>query len=151
MSTGEPISSFRTRRRVEFADTDLARQVHFARFFVFMETAEHEFLESLGAQVHMRWEGREIGWPRLEAHCTFLSPARLGDVLEIELHIVRKGRRSLTYAFTLSCGERIVARGRMASACCALDGDAGLEPVPIPAFIADRIAEASSEDPRPRA
>ncbi|MEM9599354.1 MAG: acyl-CoA thioesterase, partial [Acidobacteriota bacterium] len=33
-----------TRRRIEFADTDMARIVHFSRFFDFMEAAEHEFL-----------------------------------------------------------------------------------------------------------
>ena len=39
--------TFRTRRRVEFVDTDMGGIVHFSRFFVFMETAEHEFLEAL--------------------------------------------------------------------------------------------------------
>ena len=38
-----------TTRRIEFADTDMAGLVHFARFFVFMETAEHAFLRAAGA------------------------------------------------------------------------------------------------------
>ena len=36
---------------MEFADTDMGGIVHFSRFFVFMETAEHEFLRSLGADI----------------------------------------------------------------------------------------------------
>jgi len=36
------------RRRIEWADTDMAGIVHFARFLVFMETAEHRFREALG-------------------------------------------------------------------------------------------------------
>ena len=72
--TGQPsepgqISEFRTRRRIEFADTDLAGLVHFARFFVFMETAEHELLRALGGEVHRRWQGHDIGWPRVAASC----------------------------------------------------------------------------------
>ena len=43
----DPIHEIRTRRRVEFADTDMGGSVHFSRFFVFMETAEHEFLRAL--------------------------------------------------------------------------------------------------------
>ena len=43
-----PSSSFTTRRRIEFADTDMGGIVHFSRYFIFMETAEHQFLESLG-------------------------------------------------------------------------------------------------------
>ena len=44
-------SEFQTRRKIEFSDTDMAGIVHFSRFFIFMETAEHEFLRSLGTSV----------------------------------------------------------------------------------------------------
>ena len=72
-----PLSEFRTRRRIEFADTDMGGLVHFSRFFVFMETAEHELLAALGATIHMTLEdGRTIGWPRVAASCEYLSPVR---------------------------------------------------------------------------
>lgn len=138
-----PKSEFRTTRRVEFADTDMGNLVHFSRFFVFMETAEHEFLKSLGTTVHFERDGRTIGWPRLEARCQYLSPARYGDELDILLTVRRKGRRSMTYDFVFRLEERIVARGRIASICCLLDGPEGLEPIEIPASIADRIEEAA--------
>lgn len=136
-----PRHDFRTRRRVEFADTDMGGIVHFSRFFVFMETAEHEFLRALGAEVHMSLEGEDIGWPRVEASCQYLSPARLADVLEIHLRVVRKGNKSMTYGFTFSCRDSIVARGRMSSVCCSMNHADGLQAVTIPALIADRIAE----------
>ncbi len=142
VSEREPIWEFRARRRVEFADTDLAKQVHFARFFVFVETAEHELLEFLGARVHMRHEGHEIGWPRLEATCRYLSPAFFGDVLTIHLRILRKGRTSLTYGFRISRDEILVAEGRMATICCRLGEPGGLEKVPIPPIIANGLVEA---------
>ena len=37
------------KRRVEFAETDMAGQVHFSNFFRYMEAAEHAFFRSLGA------------------------------------------------------------------------------------------------------
>jgi len=138
---GFPLHEFRTRRRVEFADTDMGGIVHFSRFFVFMETAEHEFLRALGAEVHMTFEDKEIGWPRVEASCQYLSPAKLADELEIHLRVVRKGNKSMTYAFTFSCQSTVVARGRMSSVCCTMDTADGLQAIAIPEPIANRIAE----------
>ena len=136
-----PTSEFRTTRRVEFADTDMGNLVHFSRFFVFMETAEHEFLKTLGTTVHFEHEGRKIGWPRLEAQCRYLSPARYGDELEIHLKVRRKGRRAMTYDFTFDIGDRRIAEGTISSICCVLDGAEGLESIPIPEPLASQLAE----------
>ncbi len=132
-----------TRRRIEFADTDMAGIVHFARFFVFMETAEHEFLEMLGTPVHFSHEGRKVGWPRVAAACEYRSPARLGDVLDIHVTVRRKGTKAMTYGIRFACDGRLVAEGQVSSICCVLDGeDEKLQPIPIPAFLADRIEPA---------
>ena len=137
-----------TTRRIEFADTDMAGIVHFARFFVFMETAEHEYLEALGTPVHFHHQGRSIGWPRVAASCEYKSPARLGDVLDIHLTVRRKGTRAMTYGVRFSCAGRLVAEGQVSSICCALDGeDQKLEPIPIPAFLADKIQPAPAVKP----
>lgn len=133
---------FHTHRTVEFADTDMGGIVHFARFFVFMETAEHQFLLSLGTAIHSHHEGRLIGWPRLAARCEYLSPARHGDRLEIHLEVARKGNKSMTYRFTFRRGETWIARGELSSVCCLLDDPSGLKSIPIPASIADRLDEA---------
>ena len=135
-----PITELRTRRKVEFADTDMGGIVHFARFFVFMESAEHELLAAAGTAVHFEHEGELLGWPRRSATCDYRSPARLGDVLEIHVRIVRKGRSSMSYAFDFTCGGRLVARGRLASVCCVLDGGRP-RPVAIPETLAARLAE----------
>lgn len=137
-----PKHELRTRRRIEFADTDMGGIAHFSRFFVFMETAEHEFLRALGAEVHMQWQGRTIGWPRVEATCQYLSPIRFGETLDIHLRVIRKGSSSMTYSMAFSCQGRVVARGRISSVCCFMDGDRGLEATPIPRFLEERIAVA---------
>ncbi|RMH19647.1 MAG: acyl-CoA thioesterase [Acidobacteria bacterium] len=135
------MKEFHSRRRVEFADTDMAGIVHFARFFVFMETAEHELLRALGAEVHFEHEGRTVGWPRVEASCRYLSPARLGDVLDVAVRVLKRGRRSMTYGFTIRCAGRRVAEGRTSTVCCVLDQPTGLEPIPIPASLAEKLGE----------
>lgn len=132
---------FTTRRKIEFADTDMAGIVHFARYAVFMETAEHEFLNALGTSVHLELEGRKIGWPRVKVQLEYKQPARFGDVIEIQLRVLRKGKRSMTYGFSFTRDGEELAAGESTSTCCRVDGD-DLEPIPIPSFIADRIEEA---------
>jgi len=143
--TVEAICHFRTQRRVEFADTDQAGLVHFARFFVFMETAEHELLRSLGTEVHREWEGREIGWPRVGASCRYLNAARFADRLDISVRVQRKGAKSLTYAFEFTRDGDLLATGELSSVCCRVDGEHGLESIPIPSDMADRLVECTCD------
>ncbi len=140
MARDYPLHEHHTRRRIEFADTDMGGIVHFARFFVFMETAEHEFLQKLGTTVHFDRNGRTVGWPRVNTRCEFTSPVRLGDELDIHLQVARKGSKSMTYDVDFTCEGRLVARGRISSVCCVLDDPEGLKAIPIPDFLANRIA-----------
>ena len=133
------MSPFITSRRVEFADTDISGLVHFSRLFVFMETAEHQFLRSLGTEVHTRHEGHAIGWPRVRAACDYVAPIRLNDELEISVAVKRQGTKSLTYGFTFHIGEIEVARGEITAVCCVLDDPGGLRSIPVPSIIADQI------------
>jgi len=127
---------------MEFADTDVGGLVHFSRFFVFMETAEHELLRSLGTEVHSEWKGRTIGWPRVAARCRYLRPVRFGQVLEIVVRVLRKGRTSMTYGIEFLDGGETVAEGELSSVCCVLDGPDGPRPIPIPSLLAERLEEA---------
>ena len=63
--------SFTTTRRVEFGDTDMAGIMHFASFFVYMESAEHELYRSLGMSIHSIVEDEHISFPRVSARCDY--------------------------------------------------------------------------------
>ena len=132
-------TEFRARRKIEFSDTDLAGICHFARFFVFMETAEHQFLNSLGTSVSIDHEGNKVGWPRLAASCEYLSPAKFEDELDIHLVVARKGNKSITYQFTFSRNETLIARGQISSACCVCNPGEKVRAIPIPGFISEKI------------
>ena len=130
---------FHTRRKVEFVDTDMEGIVHFSRFMVYMETAEHEFLETLGTRVATNLDGRKIGWPRVAVSCNYKAPARFGDVLDIRLVVRRKGNKSMTYGFEFTRDGEALANGEVTSVCCELSEN--MRAIPIPAFIADQIEE----------
>lgn len=129
---------FRTQRRVEFADTDVAGIVHFANFFRYMEEAEHAFLRSRGLSVMMTWDGERIGFPRVSATCDFTKSARFEDVIDVVVRIDRLGTKSIAYAVEFFLGEELLARGKLTCVCCRL-GEERLVSVPIPAGVRARL------------
>jgi acyl-CoA thioester hydrolase len=132
---------FRTTRRVEFADTDMAGIVHFSNFFRFMEAAEVEFLRSRGLSVSLTWEGEHIGFPRVAASCDYLRPVRFEDVMDVAVSLVRLGQKSATYGFEFSLRGEVVARGQVSSVCCRLQPGGPLEAIEIPAAIRRRLEQ----------
>lgn len=133
---------FRTTRRIEFADTDMAGIVHFANFFRFMEAGEQEFLRSLGLSVVMTWEGQAIGFPRVGASCDYLRPARFDEVLEVTVRIQKLGRKSVTYAIEFLKEGECIARGQVSSCCCRVLDNHQLESMEIPAGIRKKLESA---------
>ena len=139
---------FRTTRRIEFADTDMAGIVHFANFFRFMEAAEHAFFRSLGTSIHPA--GGELGWPRVHAGCDFKYPLRFEDVVEIRLLVREKKEKSIVYTFVFrklnEQPAREVARGTVVVACVKRDKSSGkMKGIPIPKALADKIEVAPEE------
>jgi YbgC/YbaW family acyl-CoA thioester hydrolase len=136
------VEPFRTTRRVDFADTDMAGIVHFTNFFRYMESAEVEFLRSQGLSVKMPWEGEAISFPRVAASCDFENPARFEDILEIAVRLERLGRKSVTYEFTFTRDGQNIAIGRVTSVCCRVKPDGPIEPIEIPAGLRAILEQA---------
>lgn len=135
---------FRTSRRVEFCDTDMAGIVHFANFFRYMESAEVEFLRSLGLSVTGRNEAEHIGLPRVAASCDYLRPARFEDVLDIEVSILKLGRKSVTYGFEFFKQGAAIARGQVTSVSCRVLSDKQLESVELPEGMRRKLEQAAA-------
>ena len=136
------MSLFRTTRRIEFGDTDMAGIVHFANFFRFMEAAECDFLRSRGLSVKMDWQGQAIGFPRVSASCDYVKPARFEEVLDVAVRIDRIGKKSVTYAFEFSRGGELIANGKVTSVCCRVLHDNQIEGIEIPAGYRARLQSA---------
>ena len=134
---------FRTTRRVEFAETDMAGIVHFSNFFRYMESAEVEFLRSLGLSVTMRTEGQRFGFPRVSASCDYLRPATFQDVIEVAVKIGNVGSKSVTYQFEFRKAGELIARGQVSTVCCRVIGEHQLESIEIPADIRAKLEAAS--------
>jgi acyl-CoA thioester hydrolase len=136
---------YRTTRRIEFGDTDMAGIVHFANFFRFMEAAEQEFLRSLGLSVSLNWEGRRIGFPRVAASCDYLRPARFEDVLDVAVTLRKLGRKSVAYGFEFTKDGEVIARGEVSSVCCLTATRGQLESIEIPDSLRRKLEASGIE------
>ena len=126
---------FRTSRRVEFVDTDMAGIVHFSNFFRWMESAELDFLKSRGLSFKWEQDGQRLSVPRVSAQCDYVKPVRFDDTLEIAVRLEKVGRSSLTYGFEFSVRGELVARGRLSCVCCRMAPGGRLEAIEIPAAL----------------
>jgi YbgC/YbaW family acyl-CoA thioester hydrolase len=131
------------KRRVEFAETDMAGQVHFANFFRYMEEAEHAIWRKAGMRIAA--EGRTHQWPRISAQCDFKSRLRVDDEFEVRTEMAKVTNRTIQWAHTLMRGETLVAQGSVTAVCVKLQADGTFMAVEIPAEILARLREATSK------
>ena len=135
-------AQFTYNRRVQFAETDMAGIVHFSNYYRYMEETEHAYFRSLGLGiVHELEDGTILGWPRVRASCSYTAPAFYNDVLEIDLHVARKGVKSLTMSFQFRRGSTLVATGELKTVCCICRPGGKLESIPMPELYNERIQE----------
>ena len=71
---------YRTTRRVEFVDTDMAGIVHFSNFFRWMESAELDFLKARGLSFQWEQDAQTLAVPRVSAQCDYLKPVRFEEL-----------------------------------------------------------------------
>lgn len=90
---------FSIQHRVQWGDVDMARVIYFPRYFDYFAMAELEWFRSMGLRYEAMLETFGVWMPRVASHADFLAPARLADLLSIELYLKRLGRTSFTFGF----------------------------------------------------
>lgn len=138
------MAHFLARRRVEFCDTDMAGIVHFANFFKYMEQAEHELFRSLALKIAGRLpDGTEYGWPRVSATCSYESPARYDDELDVHVTITKRADRSLSTSYEFTCAGKVIARGEMKTVFCVFPAGGAMQSARMPDDIAAKLDAAA--------
>ena len=124
--------AFTCKKRVEYAHTDMAGIVHFSQFFLYMEEAEHEFFRALGFSINEPTPQGLISWPRVSCQFDFKKPLRFEEIFQINIQIIRLGKRSLTYRATVTIQEQVMAVGTATIVCCLL-ANGSMTSVELPA------------------
>lgn len=132
-------SKFQVRKRVEFAETDMAGIVHFSNYFRYMEVVEHSFFRSLGLSVYMPFDEAILSWPRVSCSFEYKRPMRFEDEVDLVLNITKVGAKSLTYTVDILLEEDVIAQGTSKMVCCLLE-EGKMKSIAIPSLLLEKFA-----------
>ncbi|MGH9374458.1 MAG: acyl-CoA thioesterase [Vicinamibacterales bacterium] len=143
-SLGNLGNAFRYRRRVQFAETDLAGIVHFSCLFRYMEEAEHALWRAAGLSV--AGPAGDLGWPRVGAAFEFRSPLRFEEEFEVLVRLAEVKRRSLHYEHTIVRGDTVIGTGTMSVVCVRKGAGTAMQAAKIPEAIVKQLQAVLSND-----
>jgi acyl-CoA thioester hydrolase len=110
MQAQEP---FRFETRIRFIDTDASGRIHYTAMFRYFESAEIEWMRSLGI-VYGR---ADFTFPRVHVECDFKLALLHDDPIVIEVFLTKLGRSSARLEFRTLKNDEIAATGVIVIAC----------------------------------
>ncbi|HLB15356.1 MAG TPA: thioesterase family protein [Burkholderiales bacterium] len=120
-----------------FSHCDPAGIVYFPRLFDLLHRAMEDWftygLEERFADFIVK---KRLGIPTVATRVDFVGPARIGDLLRIELRVLKLGRTSIELGIDAFVGEQPCFKARH-TVCCF--SQQGLKAVPIPDDLRGRM------------
>lgn len=149
MNATKPGSPFSIQHRVQWGDVDMAQVIYFPRYFDYFAMAELEWFRSMGHRYETMLETFGVWMPRVASHADFLAPARLADLLSIELYLKRLGTTSFTFGFD---AFRLPDRTRLAEGyiTIATVSRSRFRPVKVPRKLVRLLGELKAPGTRAR-
>lgn len=136
--TAPPVSE--VTHRVNYSEVDPMGVAYHARYVVWLDIARTEHLR-LGGMSYREVEERGLRLAVGELALRYRLPARYDDLLRIRCWIREVASRRVTFGYAV---ERAADGLLLATALTAMMVlDAGLRPVRLPAWLADRLAAAA--------
>jgi acyl-CoA thioester hydrolase len=100
--------------RIRFIDTDASGRIHYTAMFRYFESAEIEFMRTLGIHYDRK---QKFGLPRVHAECDFNVALGYDDLIQIELRVANVGNSSIRFEFRTLKGGELAAKGAVVVAC----------------------------------
>lgn len=132
LTNHEPV--FRYTRRVGYVDTDQMGVVHHSVYVVYMEEARLAWLRAIHLP-YRKLEERGILLPVVELHVRYHRPARLEDLVTVEVRPGEIHQFAFILHYTILRGQDTLARGWTKLACITPQGKIQ----PIPPSLLDRL------------
>lgn len=129
-------SPFRFTERVRWADVDLVGIMRFSAVTRFIEMAEQELLRDAGMPFSGLFGPDTVWMPRRHLAIEYLAPARIDDLLTVEVWVSKMGTTSMTLSCELLLpDERVVARAAMVVVCVTTD----FAKRPLPRMVREKL------------
>ncbi len=126
--------------RVYYEDTDSGGVVYYANYLKFMERARTEWLRAMGYEQFGLARDERLVFAVRRVEVDYLRPARLDDLLQVSVHVLRCGHASIDLAQTVQCEpeDGVLCQGRVKIA--TLDADT-FRPRALPSRMLDGIRQ----------
>ena len=124
-----PTFHFSTEVRVRLPETDAMGIVFHGTYFTYLEVGRVDYLLNLGLTENNR-PIRDFDNVVVAAHVDFLAPARLHDLLAIDVCVREIGRSSFTFDFLIRDKRSNVSIARGYTTHCAIGED--FKPISVP-------------------
>jgi acyl-CoA thioester hydrolase len=138
MAQREP---FRFQTRIRFIDTDASGRIHYTAMFRYFESAEIEFLRTLGVSYDAT---RGYNLPRVHVECDFMRVIGHDDLITIEVSLTKLGNSSIRFEFRTFKADELAAKGAVVIVCADRKT---LRSVPIPGDLRAKLSAVLCEPP----
>ncbi len=108
-----PAEPFHFETRIRFIDTDASGRIHYTALFRYFESAEIEFMRTLGL-VYLR---DEFTFPRVHVECDYKLALGHDDLIDIAVCLTKLGRSSVRLEFRTTRDGELAATGVIVIAC----------------------------------
>jgi acyl-CoA thioester hydrolase len=115
--------------RVYYEDTDTCGIVYYANYLKFFERARTEWLRAKGFEQQKMADELGLRFVIARVECDFKQPARLDDVIDLDVHVARVGSASIVFEQTARRGTVSLASARVRVGCIESNT---LTPAPLP-------------------
>ena len=104
----------RVQEYVRWSDVDVSGIIRWGTYVRFVEMAETELFRAAGFPYATLWDRLDIWLPRVQFHLDYRNPARLDELLDIEIWVGRIGRSSIRLEFAVKkAGGDLAAEGHL--------------------------------------
>jgi acyl-CoA thioester hydrolase len=103
----------RLQEHVRWSDVDVSGLIRWDAYTRYVELAETELFRAAGFPYATVWEQLDIWLPRVQFHLEMKNPARLDDLLDLEIWLGRVGRSSMRLDFAIGKAGVPIAEGQL--------------------------------------
>ncbi|HTT36816.1 MAG TPA: thioesterase family protein [Burkholderiales bacterium] len=128
----------RVQEYVRWSDIDASGIICWGAYVRFLEIGETELFRALGHPYATLWDRFDIWLPRVQAHFEYRNPARLDELLDIEVWVGHVGRSSIRLEFAIRKPDGQLAAEAHLVIVAISRKDA--KPVPVPQELIDALA-----------
>jgi acyl-CoA thioester hydrolase len=109
--------------RIYYGDTDAGGVIYYANYLMYFEKSWFEYLAARGLSL-VEWEKKGIFFIIKRVEVDYISPARYGEIIEIQTDVSEVTRASFTFYHRVILKDtgRLIAEGKNQMVCISAEG-----------------------------